>query len=144
MQQVGETRASPEDTISGTSSLLPLQHLFLLRNLFRQQLGSTLHCERIHSPLMENGDGRIVSPGCCRNVVIVGIAFSKAGLLVMGIHDALQDIHFDQGSMVNEKAQLDDRSDYDKVFSVDGGTHGVFNICTKCMLIQLSSPCPRY
>lgn len=59
------------------------------------------------------------------DIVSYGIAFSKAGVKKLGEKAKLGDPHFDQGSLVNEKKQLGDMSDYDAVFATNGNTHGV-------------------
>ncbi|KAF8307456.1 Dyp-type peroxidase [Clavulina sp. PMI_390] len=58
------------------------------------------------------------------------IAFSKAGLMYLGIKDTLGDPHFDKGSMKKEKYALGDRAQWDKVFD-DATTHGVLVITAK-------------
>ncbi|KAF8630219.1 hypothetical protein AX15_003045 [Amanita polypyramis BW_CC] len=65
------------------------------------------------------------NPGAGLDIVSSGIAFNKAGLNTMGIKDKLQDRHFDQGSLFNEKSQLGDMATYDDVFNGDGKNHGV-------------------
>ena len=70
--------------------------------------------EKIHTEEKEDLD-----------IVSHGIAFSKAGLKKLDIFDKLGDPHFDQGSMVIEKKQLGDLSEYDTVFASNGNTHGV-------------------
>jgi hypothetical protein len=66
------------------------------------------------------------------DVVSYGIAFSRAGLKTMDINDPLQDPHFDQGSMVNEKTQLGDMSCYNRLFKTADNSHGIILVTTKC------------
>ena len=66
------------------------------------------------------------------DIVSYGIAFSRAGLKTMGINEPLRDIHFDQGSMVNEKTQLGDMSCYNRLFKTADNTHGIILVTTEC------------
>ena len=59
------------------------------------------------------------------DIVSHGIAFSKAGVKKLGENAKLGDPHFDQGSLVNERKQLGDMSEYDAVFASNGNTHGI-------------------
>jgi len=69
-------------------------------------------------------------PGGNLDITSNGIGFNKAGLRALKIRSKLGDPHFDQGSLVNEKAILGDMAEYDKAFKTDGANHGVFIICS--------------
>jgi hypothetical protein len=58
------------------------------------------------------------------DIVSTGIAFSKQGLKFLGHNDLVQDAHFDNGPMINEKPQLGDTGKWDDVFN-NGKVHGV-------------------
>jgi hypothetical protein len=79
--------------------------------------------------------------GASLDIVSSGIAFTKAGLKMMGIKDSLEDPHFDQGSLFNEKKKLGDSGQYDKVFNGDGENHGVILLTAGSKLDFLWS-CP--
>ena len=69
-----------------------------------------------------------------KNIVSTQIAFSKAGLKVLGMHKPIGDPHFDEGPMRKEKDILGDMSDWDPVFDnaiKNAGVHGVILVTTK-------------
>jgi Dyp-type peroxidase family len=69
-----------------------------------------------------------------KDIVSTQIAFSKAGLIVLGNNKDFGDPHFDRGPMRREKKILGDMSDWDPVFekaNEDEGPHGVILVTTK-------------
>ena len=57
--------------------------------------------------------------------------FSKSRVKKL-IEKKLGSLHFDQGSLVNEKKQFSDMSEYDAVFATNGNTHGVILVTDGC------------
>jgi hypothetical protein len=106
---------------------------------FRKALGTYAPMITSSAQTALNIDAIDKSGGANLDIVSYGFAITKSGLKALGIDERLNEPHFDQGSLINEKAQLGDMREYDPVFNGDGVNDGVFIVTARSMLIRFLS-----
>ncbi|KAK7051605.1 hypothetical protein VNI00_004584 [Paramarasmius palmivorus] len=92
---------------------------------FRKALGVYAPMITSSAQTALNIDAIDKSGGANLDIVSYGFAITKSGLKALGITEKLNEPHFDQGSLINEKAQLGDMREYDPVFNGDGVNDGI-------------------
>ena len=74
--------------------------------------------------------GRAKEDGISIDILQTQVAFSKLGMVTLGVTESTGDARFERGSMVRDKKLLGDQMEWAQPFK-DGKTHGVFVICAK-------------